>query len=107
VEATGASMTPCIDGGHANEVEPRLEDTPNGATLIPGGGEGGHFGRCDIRSGSFDNVDLGAGVLGLPGYPRAPLLPTNWRQVAGAAELMCSWVATVRRLLKETLAIVG
>jgi hypothetical protein len=38
VEAIGASMTPCIDGGHANEVEPRLEDTPNGATLIPGGG---------------------------------------------------------------------
>jgi hypothetical protein len=57
--------------------------------------------------GSFDIVDLGAGELGLSGYPRVPLLPASWRQVAGVAELTCSWVATVHRLLKETLAMVS
>jgi hypothetical protein len=56
--------------------------------------------------GSFDIVDLGVCELGLPGNPRAPLLPASWRQVAGVAELTCSWVATVHRLLKETLAMV-
>jgi hypothetical protein len=45
-------------------------------------------------------------VLGLPGYPRAPLWPATWRQVAGGAESMCSWVVIVHRLLKEMLAMV-
>jgi hypothetical protein len=37
------------------------------------------------------------------------LQPASWRQVAGGggAESTCSWVATVHRLLKETLAVVG
>jgi hypothetical protein len=57
--------------------------------------------------GPFDIVDLGAGELGLPGNPRAPPLPASWRQVAGGAELTCSWVTTMGRLLKEVLAMVG
>jgi hypothetical protein len=63
----------------------------------------------DVMSvpGSSDIMDLGTGELGLPGYPRVPLRPTSWRQVAGCAELMCSWVATVHRLLKEMLVVVG
>jgi hypothetical protein len=56
---------------------------------------------------SSDVVDLVIGVLGLSGYPRAPLHPTNWRQVARGAELTCLWVAIMCRLLKETLAVVG
>jgi hypothetical protein len=55
----------------------------------------------------FNIVDLGGGELGLPGYPKALPLPASWRQVAGGALLMCSWVATVVRLLKEVLATVG
>jgi hypothetical protein len=47
------------------------------------------------------------GELGLSGYPRAPPLPAIWRQVVGGAELTCLRVATVGRLLKETLATVG
>jgi hypothetical protein len=91
VEAVGAKVTPRVDGGRANEAEPRPEDTPGGAAFIPGSPVG--LGFCPPRGitsdnvmsapGSFDVVDLGGGELGLPGYPRVPLLPTSWRQVAG------------------------
>jgi hypothetical protein len=35
-EVTGANMTPRVDGGHVNEVEPRPEDAHDGAALILG-----------------------------------------------------------------------
>jgi hypothetical protein len=57
--------------------------------------------------GSFDIVDLENGELGLSRYPRVPLLPAGQGQEAGGAELPCSQVATVRRLLQETLTMVG
>jgi hypothetical protein len=72
VEAAGANMTPHIDGGRANEVEPRLEGAPDGAALIPGSLRGPGFsppGGCAS--------DLGVGELGLPGYHRVPLLLTS------------------------------
>jgi hypothetical protein len=36
VEVTSANMTPRVDGGHVNEVEPRPEDAHDGAALILG-----------------------------------------------------------------------
>jgi hypothetical protein len=49
----------------------------------------------------------GNAELGLLGFPRAPLLPTSWEQVAGAVKLACSQVETLRWLLQEMLAMVG
>jgi hypothetical protein len=43
MEAASTNMTPCIDGDHANEVEPRPEDVPDGATLILGSPRGPGF----------------------------------------------------------------
>jgi hypothetical protein len=34
VEATCANVTPCVDGGHVNKVEPQPENTPDEAALI-------------------------------------------------------------------------
>jgi hypothetical protein len=56
---------------------------------------------------SFNIVDMGNRELGLSGYPRAPLLRTGWGQVARDVDMACSWVATMHRLLKETLTMVG
>jgi hypothetical protein len=56
---------------------------------------------------SSDIVDSGTGELGLPGYPRVPLCPASSRQGARGAEVTFSRVATVHRLLKEMLAVVG
>jgi hypothetical protein len=36
MEAAGANMTPCVDGGCANEVDTLPEDVPDGAILICG-----------------------------------------------------------------------
>jgi hypothetical protein len=103
-------MTPCVDGGRANEVEHWHEDAPDGAALILGPPRGQDFrpprgtASDDVMSipGSFDIVDFKASELGLSGYPRAPLLPASLRQVVGGAELMCSWIVTMHQLLKET-----
>jgi hypothetical protein len=40
VEAVGANMTPHVDGGHENEVEPRPEGAPDGTALILGSPRG-------------------------------------------------------------------
>jgi hypothetical protein len=63
-----ANMTPCVDSGRANEVEPRSKDMPDGADLIPGSLRGPGFSPSrgttsdDMMSvlGSFYIVDLGA-----------------------------------------------
>jgi hypothetical protein len=89
VEALGANVTPCVNSGHVNDVEPQPKDTTDGAALIPGSLRGPDFSppretaSDDMGSapGSIDIMDLGAGELGLPGCPRASLLPTSWRQV--------------------------
>jgi hypothetical protein len=52
-------------------------------------------------------VDFGANELGLSDFSRVPPLSTSWRQVEGGAELTCSQVVAVSRLLKEMLAMVG
>jgi hypothetical protein len=85
VEAAGANMTPRINGGHANEAEPRPEDASGGVALILDSPWGPDFSLPqetaseDVMSipGSFDIVDLGASEMGMPGYPRAPLLSAN------------------------------
>jgi hypothetical protein len=105
VEALGANVTPRVNSGHVNDVEPQPKDTADGAALIPGSLRGPGFSpprettSDDMGSapGPIDIMDLGARELGLPGCPRAPLLPTSWRQVVwGGAELTCSWVLTAR-----------
>jgi hypothetical protein len=87
VEAASANMIPRVDDGRVNEVEPRPRDAPNGAALIPGSLRGPDFSPpCENASndvgsslGSVDIVDLGAGELGMSGYPREPLWPASWR----------------------------
>jgi hypothetical protein len=71
----------------ANEVEPRLEDVPDGgaSTLGPSRGPGSRLPMDATLSnsmpvpGSSDIVDLGASVLGLSSHPRASPLPPSWR----------------------------
>jgi hypothetical protein len=87
VEVAGANAIPHVNGGHVNEAEPRPEDMPGKAILIlgsprrPGSRPPRRTTLDDATSipGSFDNVFLEAGELGLSGYPRAPPLPANWR----------------------------
>jgi hypothetical protein len=87
VEVAGANTIPHVDGGRVNEVEPRPEDMPGKAILIlgsprrPGSRPPRRTTLDDTASipGSFDNVFLEAGELGLSGYPRAPPPPANWR----------------------------
>jgi hypothetical protein len=84
-----ANVSLRVDGDRVNGVEPWPEDAPNRATLTPSTSEGPGFSPSreatldDVMSipGSFDIVDLGTGEPGLPGYPRAPLLPTSYGQV--------------------------
>jgi hypothetical protein len=57
--------------------------------------------------GSSDVVALGNGEFGLPGFPRAPLLPAGLGQVAGGIELACSHIVTMCQLLWEMLTMVG
>jgi hypothetical protein len=103
IGAACANMSLGIDSNCVNGVEPRPEDAPGWAPLTPGTLKGSGFNASweapldDVTSvlGSFDIVDLGIREPGLSGYPRAPLLPASWGQVAGGAELTCSWVMTV------------
>jgi hypothetical protein len=93
VGAEGANVTPHIDGGHAKEVEPWPEDAPGLVALILGSLRGPDFSTSqeatldDVMSvpKSSNIADLGTRELGLPGYPRGPLWPASWRQVAGGA----------------------
>jgi hypothetical protein len=102
--AVGASMSPRANGGHMNGAEPQPEDAPGRAALTPRTLNGPSFNPFqeaaldDVMSvpRPFDIVDLGTGELRLQGYPRAPLLPASWGQVAGGVELTCSRVTTVR-----------
>jgi hypothetical protein len=57
--------------------------------------------------GSSDVVVLKNEELGVPGFPRLPLLPTDWGKVAEGTELACSQVTSARRLLREALAMMG
>jgi hypothetical protein len=43
VEAAGANVTPRVDGFRVNEAEPRPEDAPARASLIPGSPRGPSF----------------------------------------------------------------
>jgi hypothetical protein len=98
-----------------NGVVPWSEDVPGRTALIPRRSRGPGFSLPREAAlddampvpKAFDIVDLGTKKLGLPGYPRAPLLPANWWQVVGGGELTCLWVTIVHRLLKETLTMVG
>jgi hypothetical protein len=109
------NMSPCTNGGQVNGAEPQHEDALGQVALIPETSKGPDFSPsweatlddATLVPGSFNIVDLGTGEPGLPGYPRVPLLPTSWGQVArGGVELTCSQVTTMSRLLKETLAMV-
>jgi hypothetical protein len=115
VEAVDADVIPRVDNGHANEVEPQPEDASGGAAPILGSLRGPNFWlprgptSNDMMHvlGSFDTVDLGAGKLGLLGYPRAPPLLASWGQVVGGAKFTCSQGATMDPLRKNVLATVG
>jgi hypothetical protein len=74
-----------------NGVVPWSEDVPGRTALILGTSRGPGFSLPHEAAlddampipKAFDIVDLGTKKLGLPGYPRAPLLPANWWQVVG------------------------
>jgi hypothetical protein len=110
----GRGTHPGGGGSHADGAALGLKDTPGEATLTPGSPRGPGFSppREDASDdkisvpGSFDIVDLGTGELGLPGYPeRRFCLPAGGKWwVCG---LMYLQIATVHRLLKEMLAMVG
>jgi hypothetical protein len=97
-----------------NKAVPQPEDSSGSKDLAPGPPRGPGF--CPLEDAnmgvvvsvprSSDIVDFGPNVLGLPGYPRAPPMSVDWRQVEGGAELTCSQVAATRCRLKETLVIV-
>jgi hypothetical protein len=88
---TGVKASPCIDGSHVNGVEPQPKNVPGQGALTPVSLRGPGFSPSreaasdDVMSvpGSFNIVDLGTGEVGLPGFPRAPLLPASWKQVVG------------------------
>jgi hypothetical protein len=52
---------------------------------------------------------VGSGVFGLlpPGFLDLPPPPINWRRVEGGAEIACSQVTDVERLLHNTFSLVG
>jgi hypothetical protein len=72
--AVGANVSPCVDGNHANGAEPRPEYTPSWAALTPGTSKGPDSipsweAALDVVTsvlGSFDIVDLGTRVAGIP-----------------------------------------
>jgi hypothetical protein len=56
---------------------------------------------------SSDVVVLRNEVLGLPGFPRPYLLPTDWGKVAGGGGHGTTHVMSMHRLLHEALATMG
>jgi hypothetical protein len=64
---------------------------------------------CDASptSESLDTTGPGVSGLLLTGSPGLLPPPIDWRQVEGNAELTCSQVTDVERLLHDTLALVG
>jgi hypothetical protein len=46
-------------------------------------------------------------VCSLPGFLDLPPPPINWRRVEGGAEIACSQVTDVERLLHNTFSLVG
>jgi hypothetical protein len=81
----GANVTPRVHNGRVKEAEPQPEDASDPVALTPGSPRGPNCGLSREAAlddamtvpGCSDIVDLGVGVLGLPGYPRAPLHPAR------------------------------
>jgi hypothetical protein len=65
------------------------------------------LGNAALAPGPLGVVGLGVSALLLPTSPSFPPLPTDWRWVEDNAEFACPLVATVERLLHETLASVS
>jgi hypothetical protein len=84
-------------GGQANDTRPQSVGAPGLAALTVGSSEDTGFspsleatvGDAPSVPGSSDIVDLGNAELWLPGFPRLPLLPTDWGQMVGGTELAC------------------
>jgi hypothetical protein len=82
VGAAGANATPCVDGAHAKEAEPRLEDASGPMALTPRSLRGPGFTPSREAAldavmsvpGSFNVADLGTRELGLLGYPPSATL---------------------------------
>jgi hypothetical protein len=92
---------------------PRPGDDAGGSHwgLVMRGGHAGVPGSaalCDAFSatGSSGATGLGVSSLLLPGFPCLPPSPIDWRLVEDNAELACSHVADMERLLHDTLASV-
>jgi hypothetical protein len=107
VEVAVVDALSCADGICMNEAEPRPEDASGGNASVPRSSRDPS--SClpeDAAPGdvipvlrSSDIVESGAIELGLPSYPRALPPPASWRSVEGGAELTCSQVVAVGRLL--------
>jgi hypothetical protein len=113
--AIGNSVSPRAGAGWANEAMPQPIGAPGWAVLTPRSSRDpdpnpsreAAVGDLPSTLGSSDIMALGNEELGLPEFPRMPLLPAGWGQVVGGVELACSQVATMRILLWETLTMVG
>jgi hypothetical protein len=101
VGAAGANATPCVDGAHAKEAEPRLEDASGPMALTPRSLRGPGFTPSRevaldaVMSvpGSFNVVDLGTRELGLLGYPPSATLAYPLEASSGGV-----WSRRVRRI---------
>jgi hypothetical protein len=102
IEVDGAAPPPQLSDdteGFLRDLERRGVNigAPGCATL----------GDVAVAPGVVSVADPGVFRLLLQGSPGFPHPPIDWRRVGDDADFTCSWVATVERMLHETLASVN
>jgi hypothetical protein len=91
IGATRASVFRRASSGRGNEARPQSVGVPDRAALTFRSSRGPNsspawkaaVGDTPPALRSFDVMALGNEELGLPGFPRAPLLHAGWGQVVG------------------------
>jgi hypothetical protein len=110
--ATNAPL--CADSIGADRTEPEPNDATEGPCLNlmvhnsgPSMPRSRSSGDVVPAPGSLGAADSRVSELGLLGYPGSPFLPISWRQVENSVEQACSCVATMDKLLRGAMAMVG